>query len=80
MVLRYMPKYSPGGPHMTRVMTIFVFLCHPSTPNIEKNQLYEVYKSPEAFERKFNEKFDEIPPGIYRPHIVEFFQYWGWQD
>ena len=30
-----------------------------------------------AFERKFNEKFDEIPPGIYRPHIVDFFQYWG---
>ena len=30
-----------------------------------------------AFERKFNEKFDEIPPGIYRSHIVEIFQYWG---
>ena len=30
---------------------------------------------PVAFERKFNENFDEIPPGIYRPHIVEFFQY-----
>ena len=28
---------------------------------------------PVAFERKFNEKFDEIPPGIYRPHIVDFF-------
>ena len=35
---------------------------------------------PVAFERKFNEKFDEIPPGIYRPHIVDFFQYWGWED
>ena len=32
---------------------------------------------PVAFERKFNEKFDEMPPGIFRPHIVEFFQYWG---
>ena len=32
---------------------------------------------PVAFERKFNEKFDEIPPGIYRRHIVDFFQYWG---
>ena len=31
---------------------------------------------PVAFERKFNEKFDEIPPGIYRPHIVDFLQYW----
>ena len=35
---------------------------------------------PVAFERKFDEKFDEIPPGIYRPHIVEIFQYWGWED
>ena len=35
---------------------------------------------PVAFERKFDEKFDEIPPGIYRPHIVEIFQHWGWQD
>ena len=32
---------------------------------------------PVAFERKFDEKFDEIPPGIYRPHIFEIFQYWG---
>ena len=28
---------------------------------------------PVAFEGKFHEKKDEIPPGIYRPHIVEFF-------
>ena len=35
---------------------------------------------PVAFERKFNEKFDEIPPKIYRPHIIEIFQYWGWGD
>ena len=35
---------------------------------------------PVAFEGKFDEKFDEIPPGIYRLHIVEIFQYWGWQD
>ena len=32
---------------------------------------------PVAFKRKFNEKFDEIPPGIYRLHIVDFFQYRG---
>ena len=32
---------------------------------------------PVAFERKFDEKFDEIPSGIYRPNIVVFFQYWG---
>ena len=35
---------------------------------------------PVAFERKSDEKFDEIPSGIYRPHIVEFFQFWGWKD
>ena len=35
---------------------------------------------PVAFERKFDEKKDGIPPGIYRPHIVEIFQYWGWED
>ena len=29
-----------------------------------------------AFERKFDEKKDEIPPGIYRHHIFIFFQYW----
>ena len=23
---------------------------------------------------------NEIPPSIYRPHITEFFQYWGWED
>ena len=35
---------------------------------------------PVAFERKFDENLNEIPPGIYRPHIVEIFQYWGWED
>ena len=33
-----------------------------------------------AFERKFDENLNEIPPGISRPHIVDFFQYWGWED
>ena len=28
---------------------------------------------PVAFERKFDELLNEIPPGIYRPHIVVFF-------
>ena len=35
---------------------------------------------PKAFEGKLDEKKDEIPPGIYRTHIVEIFQSWGWQD
>ncbi len=32
---------------------------------------------PVAFERKFDETKDEIPPGIYRPHMFEIYQYWG---
>ena len=32
---------------------------------------------PVAFERKFDEILNEIPPGIYRPHIVEIYQYRG---
>ena len=36
--------------------------------------------TPVAFDRKFDEKFDEIPPGIYRDHILEIFQYWEWED
>ena len=35
---------------------------------------------PVAFERKFEEKKDEIPPGICRPHILEIIQYWEWED
>ena len=30
-----------------------------------------------AFERKFDEKKDEIPPGICRPLIHQIIQYWG---
>ena len=35
---------------------------------------------PVAFERKLDEKKDEIPAGIYRPHVLDFFQYFGWED
>ena len=35
---------------------------------------------PVAFDRKFDETKDEIPPGIYRPHIFEICHYWGWED
>ena len=30
-----------------------------------------------AFEGKFDEREDEIPPGICRPHILQIIQYWG---
>ena len=29
-----------------------------------------------AFDGKFDEKKDEIPAGICRPHMFHFFQYW----
>ena len=45
MVLRHMPNSVHGGPHMTQFRTIFVFFVSPAIPNIEKFQLYEVYKS-----------------------------------
>ena len=35
---------------------------------------------PVAFEGKFDENFDEIPPSICRPHILEIIQCWGWKD
>ena len=35
---------------------------------------------PVAFERKSDELLNEIPSSIYRDHIVEIFQYWGWED
>ena len=35
---------------------------------------------PVAFKGKFDEKKDEVPLGIYRPHMIEIFQYWGWED
>ena len=31
---------------------------------------------PVAFEWKFDENLNEIPPGIYRLHMLEIFQYW----
>ena len=31
---------------------------------------------PTPFEGKFDEKQDEIPPGICRPHLLQNIQYW----
>ena len=33
-----------------------------------------------AFERKLDEKKDEMHPDICRPHILQIIQYWGWED
>ena len=35
---------------------------------------------PVAFDKKFDENLNEIPPGIYRDHILAIFQYWGWEE
>ena len=32
---------------------------------------------PVAFEKKFNERLNEIPSGIYRLHMLQIIQYWG---
>ena len=43
-----------------------------------KNRSPDMILTP--FDRKFNEKKDEIPPAIYRTHIFEIYQYWGVDD
>ena len=32
-----------------------------------------------AFEGKFDEKKDEIPPGSCRPHLLQNIQYWEFE-
>ena len=48
MVVRYMPNSGHGGPHVTPFMTIFVFYVSAQLPNIEKNEIYDVYKYQEV--------------------------------
>ena len=33
-----------------------------------------------AFDKKFDKTKDEMPPRICRPHILDFYQYWEWED
>ena len=35
---------------------------------------------PTAFDRKFDEKKDEILAGICRPHLLQNIQYWAFED
>ena len=48
MVLRCMQNSGRGGPHTTSFITIFVFYVSAQLPNIDKFQIYEVYKSREV--------------------------------
>ena len=41
MVVRYMPNSGHGGPHMIRVMTIFVFYVSTQISIIEFVEAYE---------------------------------------
>ena len=43
-----MQNSGQGGPHMTPFMTIFAIFVNPPIPNIEKFQLYDLYKSREV--------------------------------
>ena len=56
----------PGGETGVSKMYTFINMVMTRVKNGSPDMI------PVAFERKFNEKFYEIPPGIYRSHIVEF--------
>ena len=74
MVLRCMQNSGHGGPHMTRVMTMFVFYVNPPIPNIEKIQLYEVYKYRGAFECHRNHVWGPIfDPSYDHIHKCDHF-------
>ena len=53
-----------GGPHTTPFMTIFGIFVNPPSPNIEKFQLYEVYKSREV---------SHAPPPLDPPKLIILF-------
>ena len=62
MVLRYMPNSDPWGPHMTPFMTIFGIYVSAQIPNIEKNQVYEVYKYREVSHSNSHQISLRMPP------------------
>ena len=63
-----MPNSGHGGPTGTRVVTItFINMVITGVEN----------GSPDMILVAFEGKFDEIPSGICRPHMLEIFQYWG---
>ena len=66
MAFSYIAIYS----HISKIVT-FINMVITGVENGSPDMI------PVAFDRKFDEKKDEIPPGIYRPHIFEIYQYWG---
>ena len=53
-----------GGPHMTPFMTIFGIYANPPIPNIEKIQLYDVYKY-----REVSQILIKFPFECHRNHV-----------
>ena len=76
-----------GDPFLTRVMTIFIktyiFVKVREGRGGEGREGRVKNGSPDmiptAFEGKFDEKKDEIPPGICRPHLLQNIQYWEFE-
>ena len=54
-----------------------VDIKHKNCHNLVKNGSPDMILTP--FEGKFDEKKDEIPPGICRPHMLENIQYWEFE-
>ena len=75
----YMPNSNPWGPPGTRVMTIFVFHVSAQIPNIEKFQIYEVYKSREVSHFFSHQISFRMPPEyvwglIFDPSYGHFYK------
>ena len=66
-----LPRFLPSFPSIT-FTKMYVFINMVITH--VKNWSPDMILTP--FDRKFDEKKYEIPPGICRPHIFEIFQYW----
>ena len=60
--LRCMQNSGHGGPHMTRVMTIFGIFVNPPIPKIEKYQAYEAYKYREVSHLLTHQISFRMPP------------------
>ena len=69
MVLRCMPNSGHGGPPGTRVMTIFVFYVNPQIRNIEKFEVYGVYKSREVSHQISHQISHKFPFECHRSHV-----------
>ena len=65
MIRRCMPNSDPWVPHMTAFIIIFMFFVSPPIPNIEKNDVYEDYKSWEVS----HQIFIKFPFEWHRNHV-----------